>query len=638
MSRNTRNLKNRINQQLEGLDKQDAQSALENGDFEEVQERLQAGRNTTVGTEFKIPESIKSLETVQSFKGQVIQGEGACEIVPEEAFSTEPLIDPKTELLTAGTINFTNNFATITDGAGTPTATITGGDSNQPISDLIGSLTGHPSLKTEKKKFGMNLVGAGSPEGLKSAFEKGQELLSNTNDAIKTAHNAAGGLKFVKNDIGKAAVGKATSLLASKISGLPDINSFIPNPEDLADQTEILSGNKALAAKTKVAKAKLAKIASIAAIVGTVAAFKDKLSGFVDKAKGFVKNNLGKIATGLIVGGVLQEITEKVGETIKNKIQSNLGKVVDEDKLDDVKNAVAEGKEGEATKGIVNETDLSEKGKDAVKKAKGNSAKDFKNDVEKNLDENGATAEEKDDTLNKIDLVDKLVKELNPTISGTLVKDADFYGEPVPIGENIPKWAGERTGDDAFTYVASVEELNSEMMSISRRISEVVIHATETAENKNIGSIEINNIHKQLGHDGIVYHYVIRRDGRLQRGRPADRKSDHTAKESHNNFSLSIALVGGINLPTGDVNPLDNRSESGFTREQFTTLERFIEAFFMKVPGGLVFGHNDIEINELDPYFDVKDYVEKTFRKTYDRVGNTFEFEALDPDDTEINA
>ena len=35
------------------------------------------------------------------------------------------------------------------------------------------------------------------------------------------------------------------------------------------------------------------------------------------------------------------------------------------------------------------------------------------------------------------------------------------------------------------------------MMSISRRISEVVIHATETAENKNIGSIEttiyINN-------------------------------------------------------------------------------------------------------------------------------------------------
>ena len=84
MSRNTRNLKNLINKQLQGLDKEDALSALENRDFEEVRERLQAGRNTTVGTEFKIPESIKSLETVESFKGQVIQGEGACEIVPEE--------------------------------------------------------------------------------------------------------------------------------------------------------------------------------------------------------------------------------------------------------------------------------------------------------------------------------------------------------------------------------------------------------------------------------------------------------------------------------------------------------------------------------------------------------------------------
>ena len=207
---NRRNLQNLINQKLQGLDKEDAISALENEDFEEVQERLQVNRNTTVGTEFKLPDSLKSLETVESFKGQVIQGEGVCEIVPEEAFSTEPLIDPKKELLTAGTVNFTNNFATITDGTGTPTATITGGDSNQPIADIVGDLTGMPSLKTEKKKFGLNLVGSGSPEGLEAAFKKGQDLLGKTNDAIKTAHDAAGGLKFVKNDLGKGIAGGET--------------------------------------------------------------------------------------------------------------------------------------------------------------------------------------------------------------------------------------------------------------------------------------------------------------------------------------------------------------------------------------------------------------------------------------------
>ena len=116
------------------------------------------------------------------------------------------------------------------------------------------------------------------------------------------------------------------SLLKSKISGLPELNNFIPNPEDLADQTEILSGNKALTAKTKVAKAKLKKIASVVALVGTALAFKDKIKGFVDKAKGFVKDNLGKIATGLIVGGIIQDISEKVNNGIKKfKVTENLG-------------------------------------------------------------------------------------------------------------------------------------------------------------------------------------------------------------------------------------------------------------------------------------------------------------------------
>lgn len=596
---NRRNLQNLINQRLKSDAKKEALENLENNDIELVREQLETKRNTTIGTDF-VEGSIggfKALETVQSFKGQVIQGEGACEIIPEEAFSTESLIDPKTETLTAGTINFTNNFATITDGTGTPTSTITGGDSDQPIADIVGDLTGMPSLKTEKKKFGMNLVGAGSPEGLKAAFEKGQDLLGKTNDALSLAHDAAGGLKFVKNNLGDAAKDKAMEAAMSKISGLPDLNKVIPNPEDLAAGIENTTGNKALTMKTKVAKAKLAKFAKIAAIVGTVAAFKDDIKGFVDKAKSFVKKNLAKIATGLIVGGVLQEVSEKVNQGLKNKVTESVGTELPPKVQEKVNEKVAEGKKEEAAKEIEKATGVTEQ-----------------SDIER---------------------IDNLVDQLNPTISGTLVKDADFYGQPTQLGDNIPKWAGERTGDEVFTYVSSVEELNSEMMSISRPLSEVIVHGSETQSNKNIGSIEINNIHKKLGHDGIVYHYVIRRDGRLQRGRPADRESEHTS--SHNKFSLAVCLVGGINLPTGDMNPLDNRSESAFTREQFTTLERFLEAFFMKVPGGLVFGHNELESDVDDPYFSVMDYVEKNFRKSYDRVNNSFEFDELDPEDAGIN-
>ena len=64
----------------------------------------------------------------------------------------------------------------------------------------MGDLTGISSLKTEKKKFGMNLVGSGSPEGLKDLLEKGQDLLGKTNDGYHFLQ--WGGLKFVKNNLG----------------------------------------------------------------------------------------------------------------------------------------------------------------------------------------------------------------------------------------------------------------------------------------------------------------------------------------------------------------------------------------------------------------------------------------------------
>ena len=122
--RTRRNLQGHINKHLQGLSREDAQSALEQGDFEEVREILQFERNNMVNKYwddlekegYDVPTEIEPLEITESYTNDVNQGEGAMQIVPEEAFSTETLIDPKKELLTAGTVNFTNNFATITDG------------------------------------------------------------------------------------------------------------------------------------------------------------------------------------------------------------------------------------------------------------------------------------------------------------------------------------------------------------------------------------------------------------------------------------------------------------------------------------------------------------------------------------------
>ena len=294
--------------------------------------------------------------------------------------------------------------------------------------------------------------------------------------------------------------------------------------------------------------------------------------------------------------------------------------------------------DAKAIKSITGNANISEKMKGVVENVPvGTNPENFKSEVERVAKEEGISSDEIDNATGVIDRADDEIKKLNPTIAGQTVLDAEFYDPPKPIGEEISKWSGRTSGDDVFTYVSSVEELNSEMQAISRPISEIVIHATETTTDKDIGAIEINNMQNKLGHDGIGYHYVIRRDGRLQRGRPADRIGDHTSVNNHNNFSIGIVLVGGINIATGQVEPLVNRSASSFTREQYTTLERFLEAFYSKYPGGNVFGHNDLDVDEIDPYFDVQDYVEKVFRKSTNKIVDPLSESPVDPTDTSVN-
>ena len=214
----------------------------------------------------------------------------------------------------------------------------------------------------------------------------------------------------------------------------------------------------------------------------------------------------------------------------------------------------------------------------------------------------------------EISRIDQRMSELDTTISGTVIIDASLFEEGESIDQSS-KWSGRNSPDDVFTYVASVEELDAEFTNVNRDVTEVVVHATETHTNKDIGAVEINNIQIDLGHEGIGYHYVIRRDGRLQRGRPVNEIGDHATVNGHDKYSIGIVLVGGINVSTGEDNPTDYRSSQSFTREQFTTLEKFLNGFYRRFPGGQVFGHNDIDENEFDPYFDVVDYVESVFRK-----------------------
>ena len=108
---------------------------------------------------------------------------------------------------------------------------------------------------------------------------------------------------------------------------------------------------------------------------------------------------------------------------------------------------------------------------------------------------------------------------------------------------------------------------------------------------------------------------MIRRDGRLQRGMPISNKSDASAINGHKDNCIDVALVGGVNVPTEADAPDQHLSASSYTQSQMKTLEQFLLAFYQVVPGGQVLGHNDIDIESPDPYFDVPSYVENLFGK-----------------------
>ena len=186
------------------------------------------------------------------------------------------------------------------------------------------------------------------------------------------------------------------------------------------------------------------------------------------------------------------------------------------------------------------------------------------------------------------------------------------FDEPYVIGSFAKLWSNGQN-DPIFPYVSSVEELQAELRNVRRDITEVVCHWTETPTNKNIGSEEINNLHVDQGLNGIGYHYVIRRDGSIQRGRPVNIEGEHAL--DHNQRSIAVCFVGGINVPSETINITQFISVQSLTRSQFNSFDHFCRAFYNVWPGGQVLGHSDIDNLTNDPGFDVRAYVKANFDK-----------------------
>lgn len=129
-----------------------------------------------------------------------------------------------------------------------------------------------------------------------------------------------------------------------------------------------------------------------------------------------------------------------------------------------------------------------------------------------------------------------------------------------------------------------------------RKIDLIVIHCADTYARMDIGVKEIREWHLKRGFNDIGYHYVIRRDGTVENGRPLEKAGAHA--QGYNTRSIGICYAGG----KGDNGqPEDNR-----TPEQKAALHKLVADLLEQFPGADVCGHRDLPgVHKACPCFSV---------------------------------
>ncbi len=125
--------------------------------------------------------------------------------------------------------------------------------------------------------------------------------------------------------------------------------------------------------------------------------------------------------------------------------------------------------------------------------------------------------------------------------------------------------------------------------------NKLILHCSATKESQDIGLKEIDRWHKARGWKGCGYHFIIRRDGTTETGRPVTERGAHA--KGYNDF-IGVCLVGGID----DIGkPEDNFTEA--QHNSFYTLMLCLRMIFGKVE---IKGHCDLpNVTKACPSFDV---------------------------------
>jgi N-acetylmuramoyl-L-alanine amidase len=128
-------------------------------------------------------------------------------------------------------------------------------------------------------------------------------------------------------------------------------------------------------------------------------------------------------------------------------------------------------------------------------------------------------------------------------------------------------------------------------MLAAKDIKFLIVHCSDTPNQEDIGALEIHKMHLGFGWEGIGYHKIIRRDGKIENGRPEYWIGAHVYGK--NTQSLGVCLIG----------------KNSFSKKQLDSLEKILRNWKKNYKNTIILGHKDaIPTKKTCPNFDVKSW------------------------------
>ncbi len=125
-----------------------------------------------------------------------------------------------------------------------------------------------------------------------------------------------------------------------------------------------------------------------------------------------------------------------------------------------------------------------------------------------------------------------------------------------------------------------------------RKITLIVVHCSAVRPDQSSSAAQINTWHLRRGWKlGIGYHYVVRRNGTIEEGRPEWMVGAHC--KNHNEHSIGVCYEGGLNSRG---QPEDTRTEA-----QKAAMRKLLAQLHQRYPGALIVGHHDLNPQKACP-------------------------------------